>query len=131
MKLSGVGRILQYTPAPGFVGADSFTYTVRDNKGAISAEATVFIDVINSTPVLYDYTVATTENKPILVAVLASYDDPYSLLDQASLMISDAPIRGTVAIVQRASGPVLLYTPALAADSRLVVSDPRDLDDGD
>jgi hypothetical protein len=30
-----------YTPAPGAVGEDSFRYTVADDQGAVSNEATV------------------------------------------------------------------------------------------
>ena len=34
-----------YTPGPGFVGTDSFSYTLTDNLGYASAPATVSIDV--------------------------------------------------------------------------------------
>ena len=34
-----------YTPNPGFTGNDSFTYTVADNQGAVSAPATVTVTV--------------------------------------------------------------------------------------
>jgi hypothetical protein len=45
------GRIT-YTPAANFTGADSFTYTVRDNAGVISGEATVGLTVtpVNDAP---------------------------------------------------------------------------------
>ncbi len=42
------GTIL-YTPNPGSTGSDSFTYTVKDNQGAISNVATVNI-TINTPP---------------------------------------------------------------------------------
>ena len=35
-----------YTPAPGFVGADSFTYTLTDNLGYTSVPATVTVNVV-------------------------------------------------------------------------------------
>ena len=38
--------VITYTPSAGYVGADSFTYTVRDNLGAISNVATVGINVL-------------------------------------------------------------------------------------
>jgi len=34
-----------YTSAPGFVGTDTFTYTVRDNLGRVSNVATVTVTV--------------------------------------------------------------------------------------
>ena len=43
--LTGSGANLTYTPAPGFVGPDSFGFTVTDDDGATSAVATVNISV--------------------------------------------------------------------------------------
>ncbi len=37
---------IQYTPRNGFRGSDTFTYTVRDNAGAVSNQATVRVDVV-------------------------------------------------------------------------------------
>ncbi len=37
--------LINYSPANGFFGVDQFSYTVRDNFGALSNEATVFISV--------------------------------------------------------------------------------------
>jgi hypothetical protein len=37
---------VDYSPPEGFVGTDSFTYTVRDDQGAVSDEATVTIPVV-------------------------------------------------------------------------------------
>jgi sugar lactone lactonase YvrE len=36
---------ITYTPTPGFVGLDTFTYTVADNRGALSNQATVTVTV--------------------------------------------------------------------------------------
>lgn len=38
--------LITYTPNPGFFGADTFTYTVADNDGALSAPGTVTINVL-------------------------------------------------------------------------------------
>jgi Ca2+-binding RTX toxin-like protein len=46
-KNAETGEIM-YTPAVGYVGADSFTYTVTDNDGAVSNTATVNLDVASS-----------------------------------------------------------------------------------
>lgn len=40
--------IIQYTPAPGFSGTDTFTYTVRNNLGDVSNPATVTILVTSA-----------------------------------------------------------------------------------
>jgi hypothetical protein len=44
-QLSGVAPQLTYTPAPGFVGSDSFEFRVSDGRG-LSAAATVSISVV-------------------------------------------------------------------------------------
>ncbi|MGH9978065.1 MAG: discoidin domain-containing protein [Nitrososphaeraceae archaeon] len=36
---------VRYTPDEGYSGTDSFTYTVKDNKGLTSAKATVSVDI--------------------------------------------------------------------------------------
>ncbi len=38
--------LVTYTPAPNFSGTDSFRYTIRDNDGFFSNQATVFITVL-------------------------------------------------------------------------------------
>jgi hypothetical protein len=57
---------LTYTPAPGFVGTDSFSYTNDDGLGG-SATATVTIDVTNQTPVASDDVYATQQSQPLSV----------------------------------------------------------------
>ncbi|MFB6272844.1 MAG: Ig-like domain-containing protein [Salinibacter sp.] len=47
--LSDVGLMVTYTPNPGFVGQDSFTYVANDGQ-ARSNEATVTVDVRDRTP---------------------------------------------------------------------------------
>ena len=37
--------LVLYTPLPGLLGSDSFTYTVQDDQGAVSNEATVLISI--------------------------------------------------------------------------------------
>ena len=43
--VSESGGLLTYTPAPGFLGLDGFTYKVKDGWGGISAAGTVLITV--------------------------------------------------------------------------------------
>ena len=45
--MSGNGNgTVNYSPKPGFRGTDTFTYTVADDAGAVSNEATVRINVV-------------------------------------------------------------------------------------
>ncbi|MGV3633835.1 MAG: beta strand repeat-containing protein [Pseudorhodoplanes sp.] len=45
VSVDAVTGIITYTPTKDYVGADSFTYTVKDDDGTVSDEATVSIDV--------------------------------------------------------------------------------------
>lgn len=44
--VAGSADTVRYTPNTGFTGSDSFTYTAKDNKGAISDKATVNVTVL-------------------------------------------------------------------------------------
>jgi hypothetical protein len=44
--IAGSADTVRYTPNTGFTGSDSFTYTAKDNKGAISDKATVNVTVL-------------------------------------------------------------------------------------
>ena len=45
MSINTTTGVITYTPTAGYVGTDSFTYTVKDNDGTVSNAATVNIDV--------------------------------------------------------------------------------------
>ena len=67
-----------YSPDPGFSGADSFTYQVSD--GALSSTASVALSVINATPIAIDDLYTGAKNIPLIVnaagGVLANDSDP-------------------------------------------------------
>ena len=50
MAIAADGRSLQYTPAPGFTGQETFTYTVsdRDDGTGLTDQATVTVNVVES-----------------------------------------------------------------------------------
>jgi hypothetical protein len=72
------GDKVLYTPAADYHGTDSFTYTVQDNDGLVSNEATVSIVVnsINDAPVAVDDNVTTQEGTPIRIEPLINDIDP-------------------------------------------------------
>ena len=73
-----VGNMVMYMPTAGFVGADSFSYTVSDPSG-LSATAAVGISVqpvvVNNPPDAKDDSASTSANTPITIAVLANDTD--------------------------------------------------------
>ena len=64
-----VGGNVIYTPLPGFVGNDTFTYTVSDGKGGTST-ATVTVNVTrpNTNPVAVNDTVTTGRDTPLTIS---------------------------------------------------------------
>lgn len=101
-----------YTPKQDYSGADSFTYTVKDSKGATSNVATVSITVmaVNDAPVAVNDAVTTSEDVPAQIAVLANDTDIDGSLVKSSVAIKTGPSHGT-ASVNTATG-VVTYTPA-------------------
>lgn len=69
------GNVITYTPNAGFVGTDTFTYTVIDGEGG-SDSATVTVTVINSGPIVSDETVNLEVGETITVDVLDNDTDP-------------------------------------------------------
>jgi PKD repeat protein len=100
---------MRYTPNPGFVGIDSFTYTVEDNDGGTSNVATVTVTVTNDNqpPVANDDTANTDVDTPVSIDVLDNDDDLNDNIDVNSIVITTAPSNGTADVN---SGEVV-YTP--------------------
>ncbi|MEO6296734.1 MAG: Ig-like domain-containing protein, partial [Dokdonella sp.] len=101
------GMQVLYTPAPGFTGADSFNYTIRDGHGG-SATATVSITVTaqpNRPPVAVDDAATTTVPQPVTINVLTNDSDPDA--DPLTIASVTAPANGSAVI----SGSSVIYTP--------------------
>jgi hypothetical protein len=75
VTISGTSVI--YTPAAGFVGTDSFAYTITDGQGG-SAIGTVTVNVLapNQPPVASSDTVSIPAGTSITIAVLTNDTDP-------------------------------------------------------
>lgn len=98
---------ITYTPYSGFVGVDSFLYTIKDANGDIST-ATIFISVENNnflTQAVDDY-FYTTENVQIECDVLIN-DSFFNNGNNVVLELSSNPTNGTVYIL----GTTLSYVP--------------------
>jgi hypothetical protein len=95
---------IDYTPAVGFAGIDTFTYTVSDGKGG-TATGTVTVTVqgiSNNPPVAVDDSTPTTpEDTLVVINVLANDTDDNTGTGPSVLSIESvtAPANGTVAIV--------------------------------
>jgi len=100
-------RSFTYTPAPGFVGEDSFDYTVRDPAGT-TATTTVTIRVVqpNRPPVAVDDVATVPPGGVVEIDPLANDSDPDG--DPLSLVALGMPEAGSVAVLD---GRGLRYAP--------------------
>ncbi|MEW6152470.1 MAG: Ig-like domain-containing protein [Actinomycetota bacterium] len=105
----GAGGHVTFVPAPGFVGATSFTYDVADGRGGTD-RATVAVSVVpGPEPVANDDAAVTAEDTAVDVAVLAN--DAPSQAGPLTVATVSVPAHGTAVI--GAAGTHVRYTPAL------------------
>ena len=100
------GGKVTYTPVAGFVGVDSFTYTVADDKGATaSAQATITVKSTNRAPIAKDDVFSVNQDTIGQLDVLANDNDP----DGNPLTITSvsAPAHGVASV----SGGKVNYKP--------------------
>jgi subtilisin-like proprotein convertase family protein len=101
------GRVV-FTPAAGFSGAGSFTYSISDGRGG-TATATASVSVgapVNRAPVAANDTATTAAGTPVTVDVLANDSDPDG--DALSISGVTGAVGGTAVIT---NGRVV-FTPA-------------------
>jgi VCBS repeat-containing protein len=65
----------EYTPAPDYTGADSFTYTLSDGELTDTATVSLTIGTANDAPVAQDDSVTTAEDTAVVIPVLANDTD--------------------------------------------------------
>jgi uncharacterized delta-60 repeat protein len=99
-----------YTPNAGFIGTNTFTYSISDGQGGV-ATASVNVTVSatpggNRPPVAVNDVAVTGFNAPVVVAVLANDSDPDG--NPLTVAIATAPANGTA--VANPNGTVT-YTP--------------------
>jgi uncharacterized protein YhjY with autotransporter beta-barrel domain len=102
------GGIL-YTPNPGFVGQESFTYTASDGTyQSAPATVTIVFSAVTQPPTAVDDQATTSQDSPVLIDVLANDTDPDNVASDLSILSVTQPQHGTTAI----SGRQVQYTPA-------------------
>jgi hypothetical protein len=86
-QLSSVSAdTVKYTPDKEYSGSDSFTYTVKDNRGITSSKSLVSINVDNKPPIAHSKSVSTDMNVPIPIKLSGS-DPEGSLLTFTPLWV--------------------------------------------
>lgn len=98
--LSGTAPSLTYTPANGYSGSDSFSFTAK-NPGGTSTAATVSITVLPPPPVAQSQSVSDAYNGALPITLTATGTGTMTYA------IATSPVNGTVTL----SGAVATYTP--------------------
>lgn len=100
---------ITYTPDQDTYGTDTFDYQVCDLGGRCStATVTVAVAPVNDAPNAVDDPVATNEDTPMTIDVLANDTDIDDALDPSSLAVTAAPALGTATV----DGSSIDYQPA-------------------
>jgi hypothetical protein len=122
--------VVTYTHDGSTAATDSFTYTVDDDDGATSNEATVAIDVTssNTAPTANDDSASVPQGDSVDVDVLANDTDSDGTLDPSSVTIVTAPSNGSVSV--DTSTGVVTYTHDGSASSTDSFTYTVDDDDG-
>lgn len=101
------GPQIRYVPADGFVGTDTFSYTLTTGNG--SSTATVRVDVGAPPPSAKDDSAATTTGQPVTIDV-SNNDNPRGR-PITQLRVTSTPQHGTAHVVHTSNGPQVRYTP--------------------
>ena len=100
------GDVILYSPTAGFVGSDSFSYTIDDGFGGqASATVTVVVERSNQPPVANDVNASTQRTVAVEIDVLANDVDPDG--DPLEIVDFSQPSNGSVVQV----GDALRYQP--------------------
>ena len=105
-SVNPVTGTITYTPDDDFNGADTFGYTVADDEGETSDEATVTIQVqaVNDPPEADPQTVPANEDNPVGITLTGSDIDG----DDLNFDVVSGPSNGALS----GTAPDLTYTPA-------------------
>jgi Bacterial Ig domain/FG-GAP-like repeat/FG-GAP repeat/Ribbon-helix-helix protein, copG family len=99
---------ITYQPSSGYSGTDSFQYTVRDNLGAQSNNASVSVR-IQPPPVAANDTATLQANHSVTISILANDTSAGGTLNPASIKIVVSPTHGTAVVTNGA----VEYTPTM------------------
>ncbi|HEY3404580.1 MAG TPA: Ig-like domain-containing protein, partial [Ohtaekwangia sp.] len=121
-----------YTPDAGYLGTDSFTYTVEDASGAISVIITVsiLVEPVNDPPLAVDDGPLTYAGVvPFTIDVLQNDSDPDNTNDELTIVSVSTPTQGSVAIVNNE----IVFTPSGNTSGTIIftytIQDPEGLTD--
>ena len=89
--------VVTYTPTTASITTDTFTYTVKDDKGLVSNTATVTVNINDAPPVANDDTgsIDIGSSSNIVINVTTNDTDPDGMVDVATVTIGTQPAHGS------------------------------------
>ncbi|MBC9798653.1 Ig-like domain-containing protein, partial [Sinomicrobium weinanense] len=110
-EVDPVSGVATYTPDAGFTGEDTFTYTVKDDDGYTTNEATVTIIVggNNGGLMANDDSVTTLVDTPVDIDVVANDQAGNADIDPVTVALVDLPENGTANVYDNTG--VVEYVP--------------------
>ncbi|WLQ13953.1 tandem-95 repeat protein [Hahella aquimaris] len=102
---------VDYTPDANFNGTDTFTYTIEDSNGAMSAAGTVTVNVtsVNDLPAAAADTSTVDEDNSVDIDVLDNDSDVDGVVDATTVTVQTAPTHGSTSV--NSTTGVITYTP--------------------
>lgn len=97
--------VVTFTPVANFFGTATISYTVNDDKGAISNEAviTVTVNSVNDAPVAVNDNVSGAQNTPVTFNVVANDTDVDGSIDAATVDLNPG-VAGIQSAISNANG---------------------------
>ncbi|RVU30315.1 Ig-like domain-containing protein [Neptunomonas marina] len=101
---------VEYTPNGGYIGYDQFRYTIKDNQGVVSNQATVTLEVgdVSSLPVANGDSATTDQDVAVDIDILANDTDNVGLVNSSVAIVNDVS-HGTTSV--NSTTGVVTYTP--------------------
>jgi hypothetical protein len=105
-------QLLTYTPAVGFVGTETVTYTIADSNGAVSSPTTLTFNVAETPPVAVADSFTAVAGHAQTLNVLANDTDADSTLNPATVTIVSQPNSGATLSVNTSTGMITYIAPS-------------------
>lgn len=103
-----------YTPETGFIGADSFNYTINDTNGRTSntAEVVIFVNEFRSVgPIAFDDFAETKKGNAVTIAIAENDIHDLGTLNLGSIKIITLPEHGSVVRDEVENDGSVIYIP--------------------
>ncbi|MCU1372214.1 MAG: family of calcium-binding protein [Ilumatobacteraceae bacterium] len=101
--LTGTAPNLTFTPAPGYLGSDVFTFTAANASGTSQLATVNLLIRVNAAPMTWNGNATVAKNKPYNFTLTGTDADK----DPLTFRIVDRPTHGSIT----GTPPILTYTP--------------------